>query len=108
MQKKINEQCLQMEPAVRPPLTVVEKDGKNFVATEIPGMDISERPCYYKGQGRVRGSYVRVGDSNEPMTEYEVYSYEAFRKNIRMTSGRYSALRLPCWILKRWILISDY
>ncbi|MDE6404427.1 MAG: putative DNA binding domain-containing protein [Lachnospiraceae bacterium] len=80
LQKKINEQCLQMEPVVRPLLTVVEKDGKNFVAAEIPGMDIAERPCYYKGQGRVRGSYVRVGDSDEPMTEYEVYSYEAFRR----------------------------
>lgn len=80
LQKKMNEQCLQMEPVVRPLLTVVEKDGKNFVAAEIPGMDISERPCYYKGQGRVRGSFVRVGDSDEPMTEYEVYSYEAFRK----------------------------
>ena len=80
LQKKINEQCLQMEPVVRPLLTVVEKDGRNFVAAEIPGMDIAERPCYYRGQGRVRGSYVRVGDSDEPMTEYEVYSYEAFRK----------------------------
>lgn len=80
LQKKINEQCLQMEPVVRPLLTVVKKEGKNFVAAEIPGMDIAERPCYYRGQGRVRGSYIRVGDSDEPMTEYEVYSYEAFRK----------------------------
>lgn len=80
LQKKINEQCLQMEPVVRPLLTVLEKDGKNFVAAEVPGIDLAERPCYYKGQGRVRGSYVRVGDSDEPMTEYEVYSYEAFRK----------------------------
>lgn len=80
LQKKINEQCLQMEPVVRPLITVVQRGGKNFVAAEIPGMDIAERPCYYKGQGRVRGSYVRVGDSDEPMTEYEVYSYEAFRK----------------------------
>ena len=28
IQKKINEQCLQMEPVVRPLLTVVEKDEK--------------------------------------------------------------------------------
>lgn len=34
----------------------------------------------YKGQGRLKGSYTRIGDSDEPMTEYEVYSYEAFRK----------------------------
>lgn len=80
IQKKINEQCLQMEPPVRPLLTVAEKEGIFFVSAEIPGMDISDRPCFYKGSGRMKGSYVRVGDSDEPMTEYEVYSYEAFRK----------------------------
>lgn len=80
LQKKVNEQCLQMEPVVRPLMTVVEKDGKYFVSVEIPGMDIVERPCYYAGVGRLKGSYTRVGDSDEHMTEYEVYSYEAFRK----------------------------
>lgn len=80
LQKKINEQCLQMEPVVRPLLTVITKDGKSFVSAEIPGMDITERPCYYRGSGRLKGSYVRIGDSDEPMTEYEIYSYEAFRK----------------------------
>ena len=71
---------LQMEPAVRPLLTVLEKEGKSFVAAEIPGMDLAERPCYYRGHGRLKGSFVRIGDSDEPMTEYEIYSYEAFRK----------------------------
>ncbi len=80
LQKKINAQCLQMEPVVRPLLTVLEKDGKYFVAAEIPGMDLAERPCHYRGQGRLKGSYVRIGDSDEPMTEYEIYSYEAFRR----------------------------
>ena len=37
IQKKINEQCLQMEPVVRPLLTVAEKNGKFFVTAEIPG-----------------------------------------------------------------------
>jgi len=80
IQKKINEQCLQMEPVVRPLLTVAEKDNKYFVAAEIPGADITDRPVFYQGKGRVKGSYIRVGDSDEPMTEYEVYSYEAYRK----------------------------
>ncbi len=43
-------------------------------------MDIAERPCFYRGVGRIKGSYVRVGDSDELMTEYEIYSYEAYRK----------------------------
>lgn len=80
LQKKINEQALQMEPVVRPLLTAVEKDGRCFAAAEIPGMDLAERPCFYRGHGRLRGSFVRIGDSDEPMTEYEIYSYEAFRK----------------------------
>lgn len=80
IQKKINEQCLQMEPVVRPLLTVLERDGKSFVSAEIPGADIADRPVFYQGKGRVKGSFIRVGDSDEPMTEYEVYSYEAYRK----------------------------
>lgn len=80
IQKKINEQCLQMEPVVRPLLTVLEKDGKSFVSAEIPGADVADRPVFYRGKGRVKGSFIRVGDSDEPMTEYEIYSYEAYRK----------------------------
>lgn len=80
IQKKINEQCLQMEPVVRPLLTVLEKDGKSFVSAEIPGADVADRPVFYQGKGRVKGSFIRVGDSDEPMTEYEIYSYEAYRK----------------------------
>lgn len=83
LQQKINAQCLQMEPVVRPLMTVLEKDGKFFVSAEIPATDISERPCYYRGKGKSKGSYIRVGDSDEPMTEYEIYSYEAFRKRYR-------------------------
>ncbi len=80
LQKRVNEQCLQMEPVVRPLMTVTHIDDRSFVAAEIPGMDLVERPCYYKGQGRLKGSFTRIGDSDEPMTEYEIYSYEAFRK----------------------------
>lgn len=80
LQKKVNEQCKQMEPAVRPLFTTLEYQGRYVVSAEIPSVDVAERPCYYGGVGRVKGSYVRVGDSDEPMTDYEIYSYEAFRK----------------------------
>ncbi len=80
LQKKVSEQCLQMQPVVRPLMTVVEKDGKSFVSAEIPAADITDRPVFYQGKGRLKGSYIRVGDHDEPMTEYEVYSYEAYRK----------------------------
>ena len=80
IQKKINEQCLQMEPVIRPLITVVEKNNMFFVSVEVPGLDLADRPCYYRGQGRIKGSFIRIGDSDEPMREYEIYSYEAFRK----------------------------
>lgn len=79
----MTEQCKQMEPTVRALFTICEVDGKMVVSAEIPGADISERPVFYKGVGRIKGSYIRVGESDEPMSEYEIYSYEAFRKRIR-------------------------
>ena len=80
LQKKVTEQCKQMEPSVRALFTVCDIDGATVVSAEIPGVDISERPVFYKGVGRIKGSYVRVGESDEPMSEYEIYSYEAYRK----------------------------
>ena len=82
LQKKVTEQCNQMEPPVRALFTLCEINGKTIVSAEIPGIDISERPCFYKGVGRIKGSYVRVGDADEPMSEYEIYSFDAFRKRI--------------------------
>ncbi|WP_304066408.1 ATP-binding protein [Megamonas hypermegale] len=82
LQKKVTEQCLQMEPPVRAVFTFAQIDGLNICSAEIPGIDLSERPCYYKGIGKVKGSYIRVGDADLPMTDYELYSFEAFRKHL--------------------------
>lgn len=82
-QRKAMEACEQMEPNVRAIFTNTEIDGKIVLAAEIPPVEYWRRPVFYKGAGRNRGSYVRVGDADEPMSEYEVYSYEAFRRRIR-------------------------
>ena len=82
LQKKVTEQCNQMEPPVCAVFTIAEADGLPVCSAEIPAIDISERPCYYKGAGRVKGSYIRVGDADLPMTDCELYSYEAFRKHL--------------------------
>ena len=81
-QKKAMEACGQMEPDIRAVFTSAEIDGRFVLACEIPAAEYYNRPVFYKGAGRLRGSYVRVGDADEPMTEYEVYSYEAFRRRI--------------------------
>ena len=80
LQVEINNRCKEMEPVVRPLITSCEIDGKFVVAAEIPAVEIINRPCYYKGKGKTKGSYIRSGESDEPMTDYEIYSYEAYRQ----------------------------
>lgn len=83
LQKKIMEQAVQMEPELRPLCTVAAINGKTVVSAEIQEIDNELKPCFYKGAGRLKGSYVRVGDGDRRMIEYEVYSYEAFKKKIQ-------------------------
>ena len=79
LQKKVIEQSLSMEPVVRPLFTVIKYDGKIICSAEIPEMDSFSKPCFYKGKGKSKGSYIRVGDADLPMTEYEMHSFEAFK-----------------------------
>ena len=83
LQHKVAEQCKQMEPPVRPLFTVAELDEKCIVSAEIPGADVADRPVFYRGVGRLRGSYIRSGEADELMNEYEIYSYDAFRRRVR-------------------------
>lgn len=82
LQKKIMEQSLQMEPPIRPLCTTALIKDRVVVSAEIQEIDNFQKPCFYKGAGRLKGSYIRVADGDRLMTEYEVYSYEAFKKKI--------------------------
>ena len=82
LQKHVTEQCNQMVPPVRAVFTLAEYKGVLLCSAEIPAADLSERPCYYSGAGRIQGSYVRVGDADLHMTDYEIYCYEAFRRHL--------------------------
>lgn len=68
-----------MEPPVRPLIQIVGLDGKHLVTAEIPVLDPSLRPSYYRGEGMVRGSYLRVNDGDHRMTSYEVQMVVASR-----------------------------
>lgn len=109
LQKKVTDQCNQMEPPVRAVFTLAELDGHWICSAEIPGIDLAERPCYYQGAGRMKGAYIRVGDADLPMTDYELYSYEAFRRHLhederpaeRATLAMLDADKLEHYILQR-------
>lgn len=83
LQHKVAEQCKQMEPPVRPLFTVADVNGKTVVTVEVPGVEVADRPVYYKGVGRIKGAFIRVGEADEPMSEYEIYSYDAYRRRVR-------------------------
>ncbi|MBQ3517817.1 MAG: putative DNA binding domain-containing protein [Clostridia bacterium] len=84
LQVQVTNAAGQMEPVVRPVFTVTEYEkGKMVVSAEITECDPENKPCFYKAAGRIRGSYVRVGEADIPMTEYEVYSYEVYKRKIR-------------------------
>ena len=80
---KVTEQCKQMQPIVRPLFTVCDIGDKVVVSAEIPGVDIADRPVYYKGTGRLKGSFIRSGEADEPMSDYEIYSHDAYHRRIR-------------------------
>lgn len=109
LQKRVMEYGEQMTPVVRPVFTVCGEGDMVFVSAEIPPVDLAERPCFKTAKGRLQGSYIRVGDGDKPMTEYEVYSYEAFRKKYRddireVTGASLAALdqvKLEDYLLRR-------
>lgn len=81
LQQKVAQQCAEMSPVVRALFTATEIDGKMVASAEIPPAEPVQRPVFYRGRGRLGGSFVRVGDADEPMTEFEIYSYEAYRRH---------------------------
>ena len=81
--KKVEAQCVEMTPVIRPLFTVALIDDKTVVSAKIQEIDNMDKPCFYSGVGRLKGSYIRSGDADRLMTEYEVYSFEAFRKKIQ-------------------------
>ncbi|GAA3843341.1 hypothetical protein GCM10022243_07300 [Saccharothrix violaceirubra] len=62
----------EMEPPVRPLIRAHLFEGVTLVVAEIPEADPSLKPCYYKGAGATKGSYVRVGDGDRQLSAYEV------------------------------------
>ncbi len=39
------------------------KAGKTFVSAEDPRINVADRPCFYAGKGRLKGSCIRAGDA---------------------------------------------
>lgn len=73
LQRHLAEEAVRLEPPVRFEVSAHLVDGAVVVVAEVPEVDPQFRPCYLRSRGPYHGAYVRVGDGDRPMTEYEVY-----------------------------------
>ena len=84
LQKHITNLCsTEFEPIIRPEISVVDIDGKKIVAVRIDVLPQRSKPCYYKPKGLHNGSYIRIGDRDDNMSEYEIYKCMSYRDNVR-------------------------
>jgi len=70
----------EMDPVLRLDFTVVTIEDKTVVAVEIPEVPPEKKPCYYRPAGLPGGAYIRVGNTNRRMTDYEVFGYVSARR----------------------------
>ncbi|MBM6699968.1 putative DNA binding domain-containing protein [Bifidobacterium pullorum subsp. saeculare] len=72
MQESLSQVCEKLTPPVRPVIVTCPFEGANLVFAVIDEMLPREKPCYITAVGPHGGSYIRTGDGDRKMTEYEV------------------------------------
>lgn len=77
----------EMEPPVRPRLTLHDFEGKTLVVAEVPAVPAQRRPCHYRPAGLQGGSYIRSGNTNRHMTDYEIFGYVSSREQPSFDGG---------------------
>ena len=84
LQKQITSLCTtSLEPKIRPEFLALTYNGKKLLAVKINELPQKKKPCYYKNVGIHKGSYIRIGDSDEHMTDYEIYNLQSYTDDIK-------------------------
>lgn len=83
LQMQISSLCNDsMEPKIRAEILPMEFEGKTILAVKINELPQNKKTCYYKPKGMKGGSYIRVGDSDLLMTDYEIYALQSYNDHI--------------------------
>lgn len=61
-----------MHPPLRPEIHIVPVEGALVVAARIDPLRPIDKPCYVKERGVYQGSYIRTGDGDRRLSNYEV------------------------------------
>jgi len=69
----------QMEPAVTVAISHEVVSNASIVVAEVEELSPALKPCHHKGKDAFEGSYLRVGNTNQRMTQYQVWGYLSAR-----------------------------
>lgn len=69
----------ELTPPVRADIEIVAVDGASVVVADVPELDAPQKPCYVTARGMANGSYLRGGDGDRRMTQYEIQQLMANR-----------------------------
>ncbi|GAA1014536.1 dihydroorotate dehydrogenase [Acrocarpospora pleiomorpha] len=74
IQESLSAACAdEMEPPVRADIRIVVFEGAMLVLAEIPGLGPRFKPCYVKARGEYGGSFIRGGDGDRRLTDFEIH-----------------------------------
>lgn len=71
-QDQLETRCQQLIPPVRPQIDIIEFESSNILVAEIDELLAREKPCYVAERGLYKGSYIRTGDGDTRLSQYEV------------------------------------
>jgi ATP-dependent DNA helicase RecG len=71
--------CAELEPPLRPPISIIAHDTGAVVVAEVAPIPRSERPCHRRADGPP-ASYIRVGDADQRLTDAEIAEMTAARQ----------------------------
>lgn len=60
----------------------LEFEEKNIIADKVMELAQNKKTCYYKPKGLKAGSYTRIGDRDELLTDYEIYAMQSYNDHI--------------------------
>jgi ATP-dependent DNA helicase RecG len=68
-----------IHPPVRSVIEVLPFEGAQVVVTEVPEISPLSKPAYVRGRGEYQGSFIRGGDGDRKLSDYEVALLHANR-----------------------------
>ena len=61
-----------LTPRCRLEAEVLPFEGTHIIVAQVPAIGYKERPCYVTSKGVYLGSYIRTGDGDRRLTQYEI------------------------------------